>query len=289
MLRKFLSKWNLLESTKLDDNFLYIFIHVPKCAGTTIYSHIEEQYKSKSLVRLYNLEVLKHLENKYGDLNKYITEKGIKERWQIFKKDWIADMIESMSETQRDSVRIIYGHLVYYGIHELFNKEARYFSFLREPISRTISHYNFHLSLPLVERKKFFKVMRKNGERIPFEEWVENHPVACNRMVWFLSERYIGDDLNDHHRNPTEQDLKNAKEFLKKLYFLGFTENQNDLQFIYEQLAITKRISDQNVSKKHFVPENYEETKELILSKNKLDMELYDYAIKLNSESSHSS
>jgi hypothetical protein len=287
MIENFLSKLGFLEAPQ-SNNFIYIFIHVGKAAGTTIGKTISQHYREKSLP-LYDNRLLKYIESKHGNLD--IIDNlsrsygytdlvsSIKDR--IINKEMVTDLIKSLPASQRDSIQCIYGHLAYYGIHELFNKEPRYFAFLRNSVNRTLSRYNYLLSKS-PERQKFFKVMREDGKIFPFEEWLENYPYVSNRMVWFLSQRYAGEVMNHHHVIPDEQDLENAKNLLDKLYFIGLTERSQDFEFIYNRLGINSYLSDQNISRKFFIPEEPQTIQKKILAKNQLDLQLYDYAVKLN-------
>jgi hypothetical protein len=284
MIGKLLSSIGFIEDMDTED-FIYIFLHVNKCAGTTICNHIEKQYARQEILALYYQQITNFLESKYGNIQKALGIEDPTIKTPIVKKEWIADLIQLMPASQINSIKIIYGHLAYYGIHEIFNKKPRYFTFIRNPISRTISHYNY-LRSQQPERQKFVKVMQDNGQIVPFEEWLKNeipptHP-ACNHMVWFFFQRFYGENLNDYHFSPSEKDLEETKNRLKEIYFVGLTENPSDLDFIYNRLRIDNCLSDRNISQKYFVAEDYEKTKDIIIAKNQLDWQLYNYAVELN-------
>jgi hypothetical protein len=262
------------------DQYLYIFIHINKCAGSTIGSHISQTYHPDQYLQLYAKEVLAHQQSNHGDryeFNHYFRHEGLR-----IRKQWVADLIESIPAKKKKSIRYLYGHLTYYGIHDLFDREPRYFIFLRHPVSRTLSHYNYLVS-KRPDRLKYFKIMEPKDNRIlPFEEWLTmDIPPASNHMSWFLSRRIEGDWMSDYHSHlATRGDLENAEELLSRMYFVGLTETKYDLDFIYYKLKIKRILQNQNVSKsQHIFPLDPEILKNLILSRNKLDQELYDHAI----------
>jgi len=246
-------------------DYIYIFIHIPKCAGSSINSHISSRYSQNERLRL---------NHKTFGINIEKSSKMSKER--------VAHLVKSMSANQRDSIRIINGHLAYFGIHELFsNKIPRYFTFIRNPVTRTISHYNFFRS-ESPARQKFCKVMKNDGGIVPFEEWLETAVHASNYMVRFCSQSYAGENLHDLDFIVNKEHLEQTKNLLNKLWFVGLTESRSDMEFIYNRLGVNFYISNKNISKKYFQPQDYEKTKSLVLSKNQLDMKLYNYAIDLN-------
>ena len=48
-----------------------------------------------------------------------------------------------MPAERRDSVRLIWGAHVEYGLHEYLSEPVSYFTLLREPVNRVLSHYYF--------------------------------------------------------------------------------------------------------------------------------------------------
>lgn len=111
---------------------LYIFIHLAKTGGTTFVGHLYHQLGA----------------NKgYFDLGPHGTrtrqEEGIPE-------------IEKLDDARKDAIQVVGGHLAYWGVHEFFpNREARYVTFVREPVSRVISHYTFDMSKDDAVQKTF--------------------------------------------------------------------------------------------------------------------------------------
>src|SRR3989344_3022986 len=112
---------------------LYFFFHIPKCAGSTFRYHVEHNLKKGEFVSLY--------EGEYFDVNemayKYFTPGKRREEIDAY--------LDSLSDVQKDTIRIIYGHQVYYGIHRFFpGREVRYITFVRHHAAREVSMYNFY-------------------------------------------------------------------------------------------------------------------------------------------------
>lgn len=90
-----------------------IFLHIPKCGGTTLRSI----------------------------LNRAVPEGR---RFRVGSDIAGSRMaLATLPDSQRLHTDLLYGHLSY-GWHELlFPRQARYFTILREPVARIVSHYNY--------------------------------------------------------------------------------------------------------------------------------------------------
>lgn len=97
----------LLKKPLLENEQLY-FIHVPKCAGTSFISYIDERYVNDEIIAThYDLQMLK----------------------------------EQITDEQLASYRFIRGHLPYDMIVPRLNKPPRIITFLREPVVRLVSNF----------------------------------------------------------------------------------------------------------------------------------------------------
>jgi hypothetical protein len=56
-------------------------------------------------------------------------------------------ILREMPKHERGKIRLVKGHYAY-GLHELFSREANYFTLLRNPISRLISYYYYAKRTP---------------------------------------------------------------------------------------------------------------------------------------------
>jgi len=250
-------------------DFLYIFVHIPKCAGSTLNIHIKQRYKEEERFNLSSLRFgVKHDQGEFPRITKE----------QVF------DLFQSMPINQRNQCKVIYGHNAYYGVHEFFeHKIPRYFTLLRCPVKQTISRYNFVRSKP-PERQKSRNIMQDDGTIVPLEGWIESEGFEANYMVKFLARMYTGKKLFDANAVVKEEELEDAKNMLNQLYFVGIVENGSDMDFIYNRLGINFNLGNKNISPRFFKSQDYEKTKYLVESRNKLDVNLYNYAIELNKE-----
>jgi Sulfotransferase family len=87
-----------------------IFLHLPKTAGSTVVRLLEREYGSDAVLSLYD--------STFGD------------------------EFSELAADRAARTRAIAGHF-YFGVHEHVPGPCRYFTFLREPIERIVSHYHF--------------------------------------------------------------------------------------------------------------------------------------------------
>lgn len=94
-----------------------LFVHVPKSAGTTFYSMAATA--ECGLMRLGSRRLLR-----------------LRTDWNSFEH--IGKYLQSLSLKQRAELRFVSGHMLF-GLHELFEQQVNYVSFVREPASRLVS------------------------------------------------------------------------------------------------------------------------------------------------------
>jgi hypothetical protein len=94
-------------------NKILIYLHVPKCGGTTINSV---------------------LRSNFGESERfYVNPSNVSTSRQ---------QLAGRSESERRSLKLLHGHLSY-GWHELLPQDATYFTMIRDPVARVVSHYNY--------------------------------------------------------------------------------------------------------------------------------------------------
>ena len=89
----------------------YVFLHIPKTGGITLY----------------------HVLNRQFDRSQVFTIRGLIDRREF----------EELSEISRERLQLVRGHMEF-GIHSWLTEPVSYFTILREPVNRVISHYYFH-------------------------------------------------------------------------------------------------------------------------------------------------
>jgi len=226
---------------------IYIFFHIPKCAGSTFKKALYENLKE----------------------NEFLT---------IYKPNFY---LNSLSEFEKEKIKIILGHNIYYGIHKFFRQRPRYITFIRNPIDRIVSHYNYAVTEFEINKNKgiFPSVVSDKNQVIPFKEWVTGNSTLHNFISQMLNNFF-------YYKAPKEKfdcgDFKKMKEILKKFYFIGISENyDSDSLYLYKKLTISKFPKKQNVSKKYLNP-NDKNLREWISQYVQLDLKIYQYAISLN-------
>ena len=179
------------------ENSIIDFVHVPKAAG--------------SVIKMVVIE------------------------WAQHKKMKVAghtDDFLSMSRKEQDKHVAIWGHRGY-GVHRQrgfkTNKHVKYFTFLREPIARAISQYEYHWSQPT----------RKGRKREPFMKWfyatrkfekdnpwhVGNNPNVRQLCCWWGP---FGDKHPAERCPPSEKTLQCAKKHATQMVMVGIQEQLED-------------------------------------------------------------
>lgn len=241
---------------------LYIYLHLFKCAGITIRTHIKACIDKDKQAMFYD---------PYDESKQYLS---------------------SLTQEKKEKLEILFGHRTYYGMHEFFpDREVRYVTFFRNPVDRMISQYNYNLGrlkfgkeeLSDKELKRFNREFVCDGKERSFEEWLFWNPrelsdFTCKNLFKCIHARQAA------HRNVLidNETLKHMKKILDKFYFIGMTENPEDFRFLYHELGVNKLYPNENISKNIFVPRDYGKIAELVLSRSKYDEELYKHALKLN-------
>jgi len=117
---------------------LYIFLHMAKCGGTTMKTHIHKSFSDESILVVYHEPVMKmanEVQINFNNADRNNTAKIM----TIVEK-----YITSLPDHKKDSIDIIIGHYVHYGIHHLFpGREVRYITMARKPLDTLISQYNY--------------------------------------------------------------------------------------------------------------------------------------------------
>jgi len=90
---------------------MIVFLHIPKTAGTSLSHLLSRKFKADRIVRIYSP----------ADCARQLDEHAAK----------ISEATDCVS-----------GHIVY-GLHTHLDRECKYFSMLRDPVSRVLSHYHF--------------------------------------------------------------------------------------------------------------------------------------------------
>lgn len=234
---------------------LWIFLHIPKCGGTTFKAHVERHLViEESFFEFSN----------WG--RQYRTERGLPN---------FADR----PEAERARAEVLAGHRLGYGIHRLVpgDREPRYFSVLRDPAERCVSLYNFRWS--------------RGQAPADFREWYDGwyRPNQSNYQTRFLAERLYGSDLPER----SEQHFGMAQKLLELCWFVTTTEHWNEgLDHLFAAMGLpsdwrhyrkagdsidlpASHPSQGEVVAQRFVPD--EATRAVLLADSPLDVALVDW------------
>lgn len=222
-----------------------IFLHLPKCAGTTLNRIIEWEYDP---TRVFSIDPVLYLWS-FHKLNRWSPKRL--ERMQVFK-----------------------GHMPF-GIHKRLPQPSTYITFLRDPVERVISAYYFMRNYVLHPKHRWIS-------KLTLEEFVRegpNHNVQCK----YISGRpFVGDF---HAGDCDDEVLALAKENLHRYFSLvGITERFDEglaiLKIIFGW-EISK-YAKFNVTRTRQAKKNLPSaTVELIAQRNQYDMALYEYALSM--------
>ncbi|MCB8978082.1 MAG: sulfotransferase family 2 domain-containing protein [Ardenticatenaceae bacterium] len=155
-----------------------IFLHIPKTAGVTIRHLIRKQYRASEMYH-HNLLLPKEMDEALGNL----------------------------SSEQKSQIRILWGHLIF-GVHTYLPEPTTYFTFLRNPIERTISHYYYVLSRP----QEFEIATYIMENQIGFHEALERELIrdiqnVQTRMIAGLPYDYPPNTYTEAHLETAKQNL----------------------------------------------------------------------------------
>src|SRR6187551_2305638 len=123
----------------MKENCKLIFLHIPKAGGTTFHDILERHYKPGEI---FDIRVL--------------------DQKQTSEKEFI-----DLPAEQKKKINLLKGHMEF-GWHENFgNAEVQYVTFLRNPVERIFSLYNY-----IHRRPKHYLYDKVAGKKMSFEDYV---------------------------------------------------------------------------------------------------------------------
>lgn len=236
-----------------------VFIHIPKTGGLSV-------HKMLSLAMF--------------DVDKYKRFNSLK---------------ELVADTNRRLYPLVSGHF-FFDAYKILSKEVIIFTFLRDPIKRVISAFEFMKSHPEVWLGELAQGSLRDFLSHPYVQKSINN--VQTKLLGFeinfgkYYSQLINKEINqeEYYRifetfitmEVTEKDLERAKYNLEKLFFVGFTETlSQDVEYLFSKLGLEcPNIVYENRTPEH-VRNRERYTKDeiaLIEELNKYDIELYNYA-----------
>ena len=220
---------------------ILISIHIYKTAGTTFQSILDKIFKSNEIV--------------------YANLEGVEKCEEDLKKNRLAN---------KESIKVIHGHFPF-GWHNYFSKQAKYISFLREPINRVVSDYFYNREFSEGHNHSF-------ASKMTMEEYLN-----CDQLLDMDNgqTRYIAGDYSTPFGQCSEEMLSKAKKNIDSMFlFVGLTEKFDEsLVFINHYLGWKKiYYTNKNVTQNKPRPSTLTpQQKDIIQLRNKFDVELYQY------------
>ena len=217
-----------------------IFLHVPKTAGTTCRSLIEQRYAAEETFTFTD----------FGDIARF----------------------RNLSQAVRDEYRCLQGHLTF-GVHEYLSRPATYLTFLREPVDRLVSVYYFILGNPYHDLHDRFV---RSG--LSLREMVEHHPELLRDSGQVRLLAGVDVPFGGVTREHLELAKANIEQHFPVVGLLErFDESL--LMMAKEFAWSTPYYQRQNTTAvRPTVPELDPETRSAIERHNELDAELWDFA-----------
>jgi len=214
-----------------------VFLHILKTAGQSVMQVLEENYEEKD---------------------------------RLFAN---RDQIAKISPEELQRYKIIYGHNLY-NIHQLLRRKPQFFTFLRDPIERTLSHFNY------LKRAKYLKLVLSQT----LEEFVTD-PRTRTQIVNYQTRWLASNSLSKPAEIGQEKLLETAVERMKEFAFVGVVEEfEKSIQTLCHVFnwQIPKRLEKRNVSKNPTnIAEIPEQTLRSIKDATQLDREIYQFGCEL--------
>ncbi len=179
------------------------------------------------------------------------------------------ERLETLPEARRRRLQVVRGHL-YYGVHEFLPQGATYITMLREPVARFLSSYYF------IQRRPLHPLHRKvTTERIGIEDFIRLTPHRQN-----LQCSLIAGVKNDGTAD--EQMLEKAKaNLLSSFAVVGISERFEESLVLIAQTFGWEIPFYENRKVAKSRPKVAVDEIDLIRKHNRLDLELYDFAMGL--------
>lgn len=180
---------------------LWIFLHIPKCGGTTFKAHVERYLP---------------LEERFFEFSnwgrRYRAEHGLPE-------------FAERPPEERARAQVLAGHRLGWGIHHLVpgSRDVRYLSVLRDPAERCVSLYNYRWS----------RGHAPDDFGVWYRDWYR--PEQSNFQTRFLAERLYGGQLPQAEG----QWLAMAQTLLGQCWFVTTTDRWNEgLDLIFAAMGL---------------------------------------------------
>lgn len=224
----------------------FLFLHIPRTAGTTLNRLLERHFPPESVLSLYSREDFA--------------------RHAAIDPDHLARL------------RLIEGHVLLddYERFTFYGAPVRAFTFLREPVARVVSEYHFLRTWP---KQHLYQLLVEQG--ISLSQYVtSDHKLLRYKGSNFMTRVLSG--LDPDHRPDEALDLAKAN-LRDRFVVFGLAEAFDaSLLLLADALGLTDLLYErQNVLRRPPATRATDGERELVASRNRLDTALFEYATDL--------
>ena len=236
----------------------YFFVHLPKCAGTSLLKSLGRVGKQRLII------ISKYPQSKRAaqtGLNQLLAQ------WRLTIDD--PDMI--------------FGHDVFYGIHQNSTRPVHYATIMRDPVKRWISQYRYMVDCSQNKSSPIHDYSRSavvEGDQILSMMQCAQRGLWTNMMTNYLAAAFDSNLESARwgiHSHDQLQEM--ALAFVDRMTFVGFVDSiAEDEATIAKWLGLRPKLKIVNSSKTKVAEQPAKETLELIREINRLDEVIYDHA-----------
>jgi hypothetical protein len=185
-----------------------IFLHLPKNGGTTFISILSRYYSDAETF------------------------------WITYNKNnvWNLDEFVHLSEEERMKIRLLRGHFMF-GLHKYLYGDSDYITFLRKPVERTVSFYNYVLRNP---DNRLYNDL-KNRSLFDFVTQVKDYDIVNGQI------RKLSGLVNGNEDEMLDAALENIE---KHFSFVGLVEKFDESLIVLASIYNWNRLNykKENVS-----------------------------------------
>ena len=224
-----------------------IFLHLHRTGGTTLFFIMKRYFDADTIHRIDE------------------TKKTKKNSTEYFL---------NLPQKQRDRIKLLRGHMPF-GLHAYFSHPCDYITILRDPAERIFSEYSRFIMWPDRSHIKNFEKL----DGMTFKDFINSRLVAVNNyQTSVLSGNWKG---QYEEAEPLGWEaLEKAKDNLIRYFkMVGTTDRHDETILVLAKKFGWKNyyyFEKKNISKRdNSIPE---ECRKIIADRNKLDIELYNFA-----------
>ena len=240
---------------------LFVFVHLPKCAGTSLLKTFSQIGQRRFVV---------------------VAENDL-------KSEALSSLKLQMAEHKITASRLdlVMGRDSYFGIQNVSPREPYFFTFIREPIQRYLSQYRYYVDCASDPKHHAHEMavdrLDGDGRRMSLEEYVESGR-GDNFLCKVLGSIAPSRQNHDWFWNVSDDEaVSAAKEMLDQMSFIGFMDSiESDATTICNRLKIKPELPTINRSLANITVDAT--TRKLIERNNELDVQLFEYAMNLRRE-----